>query len=227
MREVKRLRRWAPPWRSQLRSRVTASPPLADGGAASRSAEHCEALCAERPSRGSQRAEKSRSKTPTPAELNAAAATLQSKGKFSEAGKQSQLARQLAAEINQQSRAVDQYELLSANGLWIEQTYELRKEYLELMRQSYEAAIETADFRNRAEAERLKINGWVSDHTRQKITDIIPAKGIPEDTRLILANAIYFRGTWQHPFDAKQTQSRPFTGAGNQSVPLPMMSMTS
>ena len=42
-------------------------------------------------------------------------------------------------------------------------------------------------------------------------------------TRLVLTNAIYFKGTWEHPFDKKATKDAPFSTSADEEINVPMM----
>ena len=68
------------------------------------------------------------------------------------------------------------------------------------------------------------INGWVEEQTNDKIKDLIPAGVLNRGTRLVLTNAIYFKGEWVKPFDKKGTKDRDFKITPNNKVQVPMMS---
>jgi serine protease inhibitor len=53
--------------------------------------------------------------------------------------------------------------------------------------------------------------------------DLIPAGGVDAATRLVLANAVYFRGAWRQPFPAKQTEDALFVTAEGGKVRVPLM----
>jgi serine protease inhibitor len=79
------------------------------------------------------------------------------------------------------------------------------------------------DFRTAFEDARLHINAWVEKQTNDRIKDLIPAGALDEYTRLVLTNAIYFKGEWSAPFKEDQTQDRDFTLAGGETVKTPIM----
>jgi serpin B len=124
------------------------------------------------------------------------------------------------------SRAKRAYELSSANALWGATGYPWRKEFLDLTRKHYGAGLVETNFGD-GEASRKLINGWVEKETRNKIKDLIARGVLTIDTRLVLTNAIYFKGDWQVKFDKKDTKDEPFTHAGGAKADVPMMNLTS
>jgi len=66
------------------------------------------------------------------------------------------------------------------------------------------------------------INAWVSDRTHEKIEELIQRDFIDADTRLILTNAIYFKGRWDEQFEKADTRDEDWHGL-NGTVKVPMM----
>ncbi len=114
--------------------------------------------------------------------------------------------------------------LATANALWYRQGAEVKPDFLRLNLKYFQSAINALDFENAPAAE-AKINRWASDQTHGRITNIA-SEMIDQDTDLILANAIYFKGKWLDPFDAKLTKERPFHPAAGSEVQMPMMEMS-
>ena len=110
-----------------------------------------------------------------------------------------------------------------ANRLWGEKNFNFAGEYLGVTREQYGAELEAVSFREDPERERQRINGWVEEKTEKKITDLFPAGSINTDTRLVLANAIYFKGKWQLPFDPEATIEQPFHVSASEQVDVPLM----
>ncbi|XP_019519348.1 PREDICTED: serpin B9-like, partial [Hipposideros armiger] len=54
------------------------------------------------------------------------------------------------------------------------------------------------------------INTWVSKKTEGKIRDLLPGNSIDEQTRLVLVNAVYFKGRWNEEFNKTCTMEMPF-----------------
>jgi serine protease inhibitor len=73
------------------------------------------------------------------------------------------------------------------------------------------------------QGERKKINAWVEKRTREHIKDPFPPGALDGFTRLVVANAIYFKGQWMIPFEVSLTKDRPFTLSGGKKVQVPTM----
>ncbi len=115
------------------------------------------------------------------------------------------------------------YELAIANGLWSERRYRFQQEFLGRVKAHYDAELAEMDFAAQAEASRLAINSWVEKQTRGKIRDLIPSGAVTDLTKLVLANAIYFRGQWAESFPEPFTKDAPFKVTPRQEVTVPLM----
>jgi serpin B len=78
------------------------------------------------------------------------------------------------------------------------------------------------NFRSKPDEAVHKVNAWVSDKTRDKIKELIKRSLIDKDTRLILTNAIYFKGQWEKEFDKSATRDEDWHGP-NAVGKVPMM----
>lgn len=109
----------------------------------------------------------------------------------------------------------DQKVILSiANSIWLRESMEFKKKFKSDTRKYFLAEvfpITTVD----------KINSWVSDETRGKITRII--NSISRDDIAYLINAIYFKGTWKKEFDPKKTVKKDFHAPGGTVRSVDMM----
>jgi serpin B len=117
----------------------------------------------------------------------------------------------------------DKFDLTIANALWGQRGYAFRPEFLDLLDRHYGAGLQPVDFRTDTEAARRTINTWVEQQTRDKIQDLIPSGVLTAASRLVLTNAIYFRGDWQEQFSVDRTQPLPFTTAAGERVKTPTM----
>lgn len=115
------------------------------------------------------------------------------------------------------------FTLSTANALWAQQGYPWRPEYKKLVSTEYGAGLFDVDFLGNPEASRGTINAWVEKETRDKIKNLLPQGTVTRDTRLVLTNAIYFKGDWQDPFKKENTKEQPFTTAQGTKVPTPLM----
>jgi serpin B len=117
------------------------------------------------------------------------------------------------------------YELRVVNRLFGAKGHPFHAEYVALTRDRYHAPIEQLDFAADPEAARKHINDWVEKETKDRIVDLLPSGSIDGGTPLVLTNAIYFKGTWKHEFDAKATVPAEFH-LGATTMRVPMMNMT-
>jgi serpin B len=110
-----------------------------------------------------------------------------------------------------------------ANRLFAQTGYDFRDSFRSLVERYYSAPFEPLDFRKKSEEATNYINKWVADQTRARIRDLIPPHGLNETTRLILANAIYFKAPWYSQFTAELTKPSPFHVRGSAVVDVPTM----
>jgi serpin B len=110
-----------------------------------------------------------------------------------------------------------------ANALWGEQTYPFSQSYNAQLEQYYGAGLHQSDFVNAPEETREEINDWVADQTEDRIQDIVPEGAITSETRLVLANAIYFYGGWQNTFESSATHDGEFFLLDGTTVTGPFM----
>ncbi|XP_043835250.1 leukocyte elastase inhibitor-like [Dromiciops gliroides] len=102
------------------------------------------------------------------------------------------------------------YILKLANRLFGENTYNFLSEFLNSTQKLYGAELATVDFRHASEDARQKINQWVKEQTEGKIPDLLASGAVDSLTKLVLVNAIYFKGNWEDKFDEAHTTDAPF-----------------
>jgi serpin B len=110
-----------------------------------------------------------------------------------------------------------------ANSLWTQADAKIKPEFIADCQKSYRAEAAAVDFQNPATVKR--INDWASQNTHGKIPSIFDPP-LPAATRLILLDAIYFKGSWEKPFDQKLTRDQPFTLRSGQTIQHPRMTRT-
>jgi serpin B len=114
------------------------------------------------------------------------------------------------------------FRLNIANAAWGQQGYSFEDAYLETLAGHYGAGLRTLDFGQPEEASE-EINAWIEDQTEDRIKNLVSPDVITPSTRLVLANAIYFKASWLSRFEEERTQSGPFTTADGDEITVPLM----
>jgi serpin B len=117
-------------------------------------------------------------------------------------------------------------ELNIANALWAQKDYQFSSSYLDLTSRYYSGRATNLDFWHATEESRLTINQWVEEQTRDRIKDLLSKGALDTLTRLVLTNAIYFKGKWTNEFDKKYTKDTIFRIRPDLSLKVPMMAQT-
>lgn len=103
-------------------------------------------------------------------------------------------------------------QIITANRLFGQDGQKFNEPFTKLLEQTYAAPMELVDFIHKTEAARVRINDWVARQTIGRIKDLIPPGQLNEETRLVLANAIYLKATWAEAFS--EVPGQPFHVAG-------------
>ncbi len=115
------------------------------------------------------------------------------------------------------------YQLSTANALWGQAGYEFLPGFLDVTKKHYDAGFKEVDFMGARELARQTINSWVEARTNNRIKDLIQLKDLSPLTRLVLTNAIYFKGKWKIEFKREATKPLPFHVSTRETVNVPMM----
>lgn len=115
------------------------------------------------------------------------------------------------------------YRLELSNALWGQQGYAFQADFLALVKKHYEGGFNIVDFAGQTETSRGIINRWVEKKTADKIKDLLTQGSLTSLTRLVLTNAIYFKGDWAAKFKPEQTRPEPFQVDPDKTVDVPMM----
>ncbi len=110
-----------------------------------------------------------------------------------------------------------------ANAIWYEKSYKFLQTFINLVQNDYRSQIVTADFAGNAEAERKDINTWVEKQTNDKIKNLIPNGVLNPLTRMVLVNAIYFKGDWESQFKEINTRELDFNVTAQKKVKSKLM----
>jgi serpin B len=163
------------------------------------------------------------------AKVNKTIEELQRQGKFNQLGVHNDRAIALVDSINKLMPQVDPFDLRVANALWGDKSHPFAAPYLASVDRMFGAGnLRLADFRNNYPAERAVINRWVEQQTNDRIKDLLPTLSPDEAQllRLVLINAIYFKGEWSQPFDLRNTVDDDFRLATGQKLKTKMMSQS-
>ncbi|KAG5876015.1 hypothetical protein JTB14_014697 [Gonioctena quinquepunctata] len=115
--------------------------------------------------------------------------------------------------------------MLSANKIYVGIDVKLENDFQKVAEDIYDSGIENVNFEEN-EAAAKTINGWVEDHTQKRIQNLIDPEIISGDTKMVLVNALYFKGVWQNPFSIGETASRKFHKSKGDTVNIDMMAQT-
>ena len=117
-------------------------------------------------------------------------------------------------------------QLSLANALWIAKGHGLLKEYVSLLKTDYGAGVQELDFAGDPDGARKIINSWIEQKTSGNIKDLLAPGSLGPPSRLVLTNAVYFKGTWENTFDEKATKEDEFQVSPDKNVTVPMMNQT-
>jgi serine protease inhibitor len=113
--------------------------------------------------------------------------------------------------------------LATANSLWCQNDYPFTEAYLDLAHDFHGAEARQVDFVHAPQAAVQEINGWVARRTKGKIKSAVEPRQFTDLTRLVLCDAIYFKGKWQHQFKVSDTKPASFHVTTNETVTVSMM----
>ncbi len=118
------------------------------------------------------------------------------------------------------------YRLSVADRLWGQAGFHFLPGFLAVTREEYGAELAQVDFQGQAEDARRRINAWVEEQTQGKIRDLVPPGALDAKTRLVLTDAVYFKGIWTEPFRKESTQVAPFHVSAARKTDVPLMFRT-
>ena len=111
-----------------------------------------------------------------------------------------------------------------ANALWVQKDYPINPDFRTVCHSFYEASAANLDFVGNPKGAAEKINSWVDKHTHHRIPVLV--KEVDRETRLILTDAVHFKGRWLSKFEASDTRPRPFHLLSGESRNTAMMEQT-
>jgi serpin B len=132
---------------------------------------------------------------------------------------------QLDCQLTTQGQA-NNNQLDIANGLFGQQGFSFQPAFLSVLQNDYGAPLQQVDFANNASGATQTIDQWVSAQTQGLIPELFSPGSLTSSTRLVLADAIYFKGNWASAFNAQYTMPAPFIASSTQTVQAPLMQQT-
>lgn len=110
-----------------------------------------------------------------------------------------------------------------SNGVWVDKSLSFKPSFKEIVDTVYKAASNQADFQTKAVEVTNEVNSWAEKETSGLIKEVLPSGSVDSSTRLIFANALYFKGAWNDKFDASNTKDHDFHLLNGTSVQVPFM----
>jgi serpin B len=132
----------------------------------------------------------------------------------------------LMRRIDNPDRPMKPYQLSVANALWGQKGYPFLDPFIQLNKKYYGAGLKDVDFIGNTDAARKEINDWVEHQTKEKIRDLLKPGILNPNTRMVLTNAIYFKGNWDKQFKKDATKDGSFHLLDGNDVTVPMMKQT-
>uniref|UniRef100_A0A3Q2CIS7 Leukocyte elastase inhibitor n=1 Tax=Cyprinodon variegatus TaxID=28743 RepID=A0A3Q2CIS7_CYPVA len=130
---------------------------------------------------------------------------------------------QFAKLLNELNRPDTRFLLSVANRLYGEQSYHFIQEFITQTKTHYHSELESVDFKTCWDEVRVKINSWVEEQTQGKIKGMVSEGALDNMTKMVLVNAIYFKGTWNDPFNKFETYEDQFSLNKNKKKTVQMM----
>ena len=116
------------------------------------------------------------------------------------------------------TKAAGKATLKIADRLWLQKSFTIEQPFTQAAASGYGASAATIDFL-KPDPARATINGWVAGQTQNRIKDLLPPGSITDLTRVVVSDAIYFKGTWATQFAKADTKNEPFhAAAGTKNV---------
>jgi serpin B len=113
-----------------------------------------------------------------------------------------------------------------ANGLFGQQGFPFLASFLNVLQSDYNAPLQQVDFENNPNGATQTVDQWVSNETSGQIPQLFAPGSLDSSTRLVLAEAIYFKGNWASAFNPSNTNSAPFTVSSSQQVQASFMNQS-
>lgn len=135
-----------------------------------------------------------------------------------EADKNSLYNKQILDSLNKNKNTI----FTIANSFWYTKKLNVKDEYIDNVKNTYNAEIQNVDFKDSNTAK--MINDWCSENTNKLIKQIVSPEDI-KDCSNIITNALYFKGNWIDEFYKDGNTKETFNGF-NEKTEVDMMHST-
>ena len=117
-------------------------------------------------------------------------------------------------------------EFVQANSFWAQQDFKFLPDYTKALQDSYGAEARSVNFKTDTENARKAVNSWTEEKTKGKIKDLFAEGALSPLTRLVLVNAVYFKGQWENAFPKALTSDANFTLTSGAKIKTPLMTFS-
>lgn len=107
--------------------------------------------------------------------------------------------------------------LCMANSLWLNEGFRALDAYLAILASDYDAEVQTVDFGKALPA----MNAWCKEKTDGLIPKLLDE--LDTESKLVLMNALYFKGRWTTPFEKEETGKGEFRRADGSVSTVDLM----
>ncbi|XP_057457575.1 serpin-ZX-like [Lotus japonicus] len=133
------------------------------------------------------------------------------------------LASKLVSNVLSDASSTGGPHLCFTNGVWVEQSLPVHHSFKQVMNTDYKATLASVDFWTKAGEVISEVNSWAEAKTKGLIKNLLPDGSVDHLTRLILTNALYFKGAWHDKFESSMTKDGDFHILNGTSIKVPFM----
>ncbi|GFS72860.1 serpin B10 [Nephila pilipes] len=111
-------------------------------------------------------------------------------------------------------KSSNSYSLEFANAAMIQSNFSVHSQYKKDLEESFHALLLEVNFAKDPKLAVTQVNRWVKDKTKGMISQLI--NSLSPLTVMVILNAVYFKGTWEHQFEKRKTSRENFYNNGEE-----------
>jgi serpin B len=100
--------------------------------------------------------------------------------------------------------------ILIGNALWIGHKKDVQKKYKNLLQMNFDTYVSQIDFNDSGENGIKQVNRWAKKSSNFNFLSLIDQEEIDETDELVFTNYMFFKGTWENPFNDQLTNKEDF-----------------